>query len=86
MPAVYLMSTCVLVTLMHVYAPIEKESQLLWRLERVRIVCSLESEFDKKKHGQYWVEGKLASPFLGMLFVLVSLCPFSVSRSAFQER
>ena len=29
--------------------------QLLWRLERVRIVCSMESEFDKHKHGRYYV-------------------------------
>ena len=30
--------------------------QLRWRLERVRIVCSLESEFDKSKHGSYYVK------------------------------
>ena len=44
--------------------------QLRWRLERVRIVCSLESEFDKKKHGVYYVEGLGADNQPG-LFVLV---------------
>ena len=34
-------------------SPIVK--QLRWRLERVRIVCSLESEFDREDEGKYYV-------------------------------
>jgi hypothetical protein len=47
------------------YDKIEKEARLRWRLERVRIVCSLESEFDPKDHGQYWVQATQPDPFTG---------------------
>jgi hypothetical protein len=47
------------------YDKIEKEARLRWRLERVRIVCSLESEFDPKDHGQYWVQATQPDPLTG---------------------
>lgn len=63
------------------YDKIEKEARLRWRLERVRIVCSLESEFDPKDHGQYWVQATQPDPLTGHKRYLLRrrLMPQSVS-------